>query len=299
MISVGIFTGYYPYTLAETIERAKKDGMSCVQLDLEFKDIDLSWGNITKEKANKVRDAFRDANLPIVSISAYTNLTHPDSEKREKNIAYVKEILAHARDFGTPYVVSETGTYNVESDWLYDPKNSTEEAYQEFKAIATDLAKFAYEHESVFLIENYVNNIIGSVDQTARILQEINHPGLGLMLDPTNYFDDSNIDDVDPVIEKMFHVLDDKVKVAHAKDCKRAENTGEKFGDGSAEHNSFRGAGAVELPGAGLGVLNYDLYLKRLSKNHPNIPIIIEHIDESDIPRAKKFVDDTLKKAGV
>ena len=50
MISVGIFTGYYPYTLAETIERAKKDGMSCVQLDLEFKDIDLSRGHITKRK---------------------------------------------------------------------------------------------------------------------------------------------------------------------------------------------------------------------------------------------------------
>ncbi|HHV12608.1 MAG TPA: sugar phosphate isomerase/epimerase [Clostridiales bacterium] len=299
MIAVGIFTGYYPYTLAETIERAKKDGMSCVQLDLEFKDIDLSQGNITKEKANKVRDAFRDANLPIVAISAYTNLTHPEPGKREKNIAYIKEILAHARDFGTPYVVSETGTYNVESDWLYDPKNSTEEAYQEFKAIATDLAKFAYDHDAVFLIENYVNNIIGSVDQTARLLQEINHPGLGLLLDPTNYFDDSNIDDVDPTIEKIFHVLDDKIKIAHAKDCKRAEDTREKFGDGSAEHNSFRGAGAVELPGAGLGVLNYNLYLKRLAKNHPNIPIIIEHIDESDIPRAKKFVDDTLKKEGV
>jgi hypothetical protein len=41
------------------------------------------------------------------------------------------------------------------------------------------------------------------------------------------------------------------------------------------------------------------LYLKRLAKNHPNIPIIIEHIDESDIPRAKIFVDDTLKKEGV
>ena len=68
MISVGIFTGYYPYTLAETIERAKKDGMSCVQLDLEFKDIDLSRGNITKEKANQVRDAFRDANFPIVVV---------------------------------------------------------------------------------------------------------------------------------------------------------------------------------------------------------------------------------------
>ena len=40
-------------------------------------------------------------------------------------------------------MVSETGTYNLESDWLYDPKNSTEEAYQEFKAIAIELAEYA------------------------------------------------------------------------------------------------------------------------------------------------------------
>ncbi|MBS6645504.1 MAG: sugar phosphate isomerase/epimerase [Clostridiaceae bacterium] len=298
MISVGIFTGYYPYSMEETIKRAKDHGMNCVQLDLEFKDIDLSRGNITKEKANYVRDAFRDANLPIVAISAYTNLVHPDPVQREANINYVKEILAHARDFGTPYVVSETGTYNVESDWLYDPKNATEEAYQEFKSIAIDLAKFAYDHDAVFLIENYVNNIVGSVEQTARLLREVNHPGIGLLMDPTNYFGEDNIDHVDETIEKIFYVLDDKIRVAHAKDCKRAVDTGEKFGGGSAEHNSFRGAGAVELPAAGLGVLNYELYLERLMKNHPNIPIIIEHLDEEDIPRAKKHVDNALKHVG-
>ncbi|MCC8180147.1 MAG: sugar phosphate isomerase/epimerase, partial [Planctomycetes bacterium] len=106
MISVGIFTGYYPYGIDETIARIKKHGMSCVQLDLEFKDIDLSRGKVTKEKANLVRDKFRDADVPIVSISAYTNLTHPDPATRSANIAYVKEVLAHARDFGSPYVVS-------------------------------------------------------------------------------------------------------------------------------------------------------------------------------------------------
>ncbi|MFV0464496.1 MAG: sugar phosphate isomerase/epimerase family protein [Lachnospiraceae bacterium] len=298
MISVGIFTGYYPYSMEETIKKVKADGMSCVQLDLEFKDIDLGRGKITKEKANMVRDAFRDANIPIVSISAYTNLTHPDPEQREANINYVKEILKYARDFGTPYVVSETGTYNLESDWLYDEKNSTEEAYQEFKKIAVDLAEYAYQHDAVFLVENYVNNIIGSVERTARLFQEVEHPGMGLLLDPTNYFDDSNIDHVDETIKKMFYVLNDRIKVAHAKDCKRAENVGEKFGGGSAEHNSFRGAGAVELPAAGLGVLNYDLYLTLLKKTYPNIPIIIEHLDEEDIPRAKKFVDETAKKVG-
>ena len=298
MISVGIFTGYYPDTLADTIKKCKAHGMSCVQLDLEFKDIDLSRGNITTEKAHQVRDAFRDANIPIVSISAYTNLLAKDPEKKKANIEYVKEILAHARDFGTPYVISETGTHN-DDDWMFDPWNKTEEAYQQFKEVAIDLAKYAYDHDAVFLIENYVNNVIGSVDQVARLLTEVNHPGIGLLCDPTNYFDDSNIDNgVDDTINKIFDVLDDKIKVAHAKDIKRAVDTGVKMGGGSAEHNSFRGAGAVELPGAGLGVLNYELYLTRLKKNHPNIPIIIEHIDEEDIPRAKKFVDDTAKKVG-
>lgn len=298
MINVGIFTGYYPYTLDKTIEKIKQAGMGCVQLDLEFTDVDLRRGHITQEKAHQVRDAFRQANLPIVAISAYTNLVHPDPQKRAENIAAVKEILAHARDFGTPYVISETGTYNVDSDWLYDPKNSTEEAYQEFKAIARELAAFAYDHGAVFLVENYVNNIIGSVSQVARLMRDVDHPGLGLALDPTNYFDDKNIDAIDETLHSIFNVLDGKIKIAHAKDCQKTDVVIEKFGDGAAEHNSFRGAGSVELPAAGLGALNYLLYVELLAKNHPNIPLIIEHVDESDIPRAKNFVDDVLMVTG-
>ena len=65
------------------------------------------------------------------------------------------------------------------------------------------------------------------------------------------------------------------------------------------ESHSFRGSGAVELPAAGLGILNYDLYMKLLGKFHPNIPLIIEHLDEGDIPRAKAFVEKALKRQGV
>ncbi|OML09224.1 sugar phosphate isomerase/epimerase family protein [Yersinia pestis] len=298
MINVGIFTGYYPYTLSGTIDKIKQAGMGCVQLDLEFTDIDLRRGRITKEKAHQVRNAFRRANIPIVAISAYTNLVHPDPVKRAENIAAVKEILAHARHFGTPYVISETGTYNTDSDWLYDPKNSTEEAYQEFKAIAKELATFAYEHNAVFLVENYVNNIIGSVGQVARLMQEVEHPGLGLALDPTNYFDDKNIDAIDETLHNIFNVLESRIKIAHAKDCKKTDAIAEKFGGGAAEHNSFRGAGSVELPAAGLGAVNYSLYVELLAQKHPNIPLIIEHVDEEDIPRAKRFVDEVLMATG-
>ncbi|WP_308639535.1 sugar phosphate isomerase/epimerase family protein [Paenibacillus silvisoli] len=300
MLSVGIFNAYYPYTLEESIRRMKKDGFSCVQLDLAFKDMDLSYDALTKEKCHTIRNAFRDANLPIVCVSAYTNLIHPDPVKRQQNVNSVKQVLQFARDLGSPYVVSETGTYNIESDWVWDPKNGTEEAYEEVVKTIEDLAKFAYDNGSMFLVENYVNNVIGSVDQVARLFSDVNHPGLGLMMDPTNYFTDSNIDHIDATLNQIFNTLGDKVKIAHAKDCMRAVNLGEKHADiDASESHSFRGAGAVELPAPGLGDLNYDLYLSRLAKLHPNIPIIIEHLEEEDIPRAKRFLDDKLKKVGV
>jgi sugar phosphate isomerase/epimerase len=105
---------------------------------------------------------------------------------------------------------------------------------------------------------------------------------------------------VDETINRIFDTLGDRIKIAHAKDIKPAEDTGEKHADiDASESHTFRGAGAVELPAPGLGILNYDLYLARLGKLHPNIPIIIEHLDETDIPRAKKFLDDKLKSVGV
>lgn len=208
-------------------------------------------------------------------------------------------MLKFARDLGTPYVISETGTYNTESDWVWDPKNGSEKAYEETCRQIESLAKFAYDHGSVFLVENYVNNVIGSVDALTRLFSDVNHPGLGLLMDPTNYFTDSNIGHVDETLNRIFHTLGDKIKIAHAKDCKPAEDLSEKHATIDAvESHTFRGAGAVELPAPGLGILNYDLYLQKLSKLHPNIPIIIEHLDEQDIPRAKKFLDDKLKAIG-
>ena len=68
------------------------------------------------------------------------------------------------------------------------------------------------------------------------------------------------------------------------------------FRTGSGVHS---GVGGVELPVPGMGVLNYDLYCKRLAEKHPNIPMIIEHLDESDVPRAKKFIDAKLRAHGL
>jgi sugar phosphate isomerase/epimerase len=302
MIPVGVFNGYFPYGLKESIAKVKAAGFSVVQLDVSFKDIDMTAGTITKEKCRTIRDAFREANLPICCISGYTNIVHPDLTERKKRVGYLKEIIRHARELGSPYVISETGTFNTASDWVHDPKNKTEAGYQEAVTVIRELVKEAYDSGAVFLVENYVNNVIGSVAEVQRLFSDINHSSLGLLMDPTNYFDNANIEDVNGELGRIFNALADRVRIAHAKDCKRTKKVEEKHVSSldASDAHTFRGAGEVELPAPGLGTLNYELYLSRLAEKSPNVPIIIEHVDgESDIPRAKKFVDDKLRKVGV
>ena len=300
MISVGIFTGYYPYKMDEVIRRIKASDFNCVQLDVSFKDFDAAYEPLTEKKAHEIRDAFRDANLPVIAVSGYTNFIHPDPDIRKRNIDYLKMMLRYARDLGCPYVGSETGTYNLESDWVWHEKNSDPKVYEETIEIIRDLAEFAGEWGSTFIVENYVNNVIGSVEQVEQMFKDVNSKNLGLICDPTNYFDENTIKDVDGTINHIFDRLSPYMKIAHAKDIKLATDTGEKHADIDADaSHSFRGSGGVELPAAGLGILNYELYVKRLAVEHPNIPLIIEHLDEGDIERAKRFTDGVLKRMGV
>jgi len=302
MIQVGIFNGYFPYTLKEQVDKIRAIGFNTVQLDLAFKDIDFSTPqSITPEKIKRVRETFRDSNLPICCLSGYTNIVHPDPGKRREKLDYLKALLRNARSFGTPYVISETGTFNPDSDWVSHPKNKTEEGFQDCRQVIRELAQVAFDHGAIFLLETYVNNVVGSVEETVRMFAEVDHPAIGLLMDPTNYFEGHNINRMDHVLHQIFDTLSEKIRIAHAKDVKRAgEDRSEKHADIEAsESHTFRGVGAVELPAPGLGELNYDLYLKRLARHHPIIPIVIEHLDEAVVPRAKRFLDERLRENGL
>lgn len=301
MIQVGIFTGYFPYDLAETARRIRALNFNTVQLDVSFKDMDLSTNALDSVKAKKIRDTFRSYNLPICCVSGYTNLVHPVPDKRRANLDHLKQIIRHANELGSPYVISETGTYHSESDWVSDPKNKTEEGYAECRDVIGELVDFARQYGVTFCVETYVNNVIGSVDETLRLFADINHPNLGLLMDPTNYFEEHNIGAMDLTVNRIFDALSDKIRIAHAKDVKLAEKlAGVSMADiDGDEAHALRGVGMIELPAPGLGSLNYDLYLKRLARQHPNIPIIIEHLDEADVPRAKQFIDERLLANGL
>jgi sugar phosphate isomerase/epimerase len=152
-MQLSIFSGYFPYGLEESAKKIRSHGFNTVQLDPHFKDIDLSHGNLTAANCKKVRDTFRAHDLPISCILGYTNIIHPDMAHRKANVDRLKDSIRNARALGTPYVISETGTYN------------TEEGFEACRKIIAELAQEAYDHGAMVLLETYVNNV-GSVEET-------------------------------------------------------------------------------------------------------------------------------------
>jgi sugar phosphate isomerase/epimerase len=300
MIQAGIFTGYFPYALEETARRIRAHGFNTVQLDLSFKDMDLGTAAIDAAKCRRIRDVFRAHDLPVCAVSGYTNIIHPDAAVRRANLDRLETIIRHAWECGSPYVITETGTYNPDSDWAPHPDNFTESGYAELRDVIGDLVRLCEQHGATLLLEPYVSNVIDSVEKTARLFSDVPGPGLALLMDPTNYFNGHNIGRMDETLHHIFDVLGDRIRISHAKDVKPSDgDTSEKHADiDASEGHTFRGIGDIELPAPGLGMLNYDLYLRLLYRRHPNIPIIIEHLEEPDVPRAKKFLDEKLSAAG-
>jgi sugar phosphate isomerase/epimerase len=300
MLQVGIFTGYFPYSLEETARKIRALNFNTIQLDVIFKDMEVGAGELNSSKCKKISNTFRDHDLPVCCISGYTNLVHPDPVKRKSNLDRLKELIRHANELGSPYVISESGTFDPDSDWVHHPKNKTEEGYNECRDVIGELVQEARKYGAYFLVETYVNNVIGSIQETQRLFADINDDRLALLMDPTNYFEDHNIDQMDLELNRIFNALSSHVKIAHAKDVKRAEKEhGVVMAEiDASEGHALRGVGKIDLPAPGLGSLNYTMYLQRLYRDHPNIPIIIEHLDESDVPRAKKFIDKKLQELG-
>src|SRR5690606_36070895 len=144
-----------------------------------------------------------------------------------------------------------------------------EEGYEDCRDVIARIVEEARRQDVIFMVETYVYNVIGTVERTLRLFAEINDPCLKLLMDPTNYYDDRNILEMDRTLNGIFDALSEHTLIAHAKDVKLTEEGGVRMaGIDATEAHNFRGVGRVELPAAGLGQLNYDLFLQRLSRRH-------------------------------
>ena len=271
-IRLGVDSGAYSQLpVAEAARRIKADGFHCVLCAYHFADAHFDPLKPDWPVAEKIAGAFQDQGITISAVFGYVNVIDPNEARRKAGEARLHALLKNWKRLGCRNISTETGTYNETSQWLDAPKNFTEEGYAACRDAFTKLAKVAEDAGAVLSIEAYWRNCIASIQRAVRLFEDVTSPGLGLVMDPCNYFRKEDLPQMRPMLEEMFARLSDHIVVAHAKDVKAA-------------------AEGTDLPASGRGVLDYPLYLRLLAQLGRPMDLILEHLTLDDVPRARDFV---------
>ena len=269
---LGINAGVYSQLpLADAAARIKADGFRSVLMNYRFADVQFDPLKPDWEAARKIVDTLQKHEITIGAIYGYYNVIDPVPQRRAQGEARMEFFLTHWKRLGCPIVSTETGTFNAESQWLDAPENETEQGYQKCRAALERWARLAEKTGAVLTIEVYWRNVIGSIERAERLLQEVKSPALKLVMDPANYFREEDLVQMKPMLKEMFRRLGPQIAVAHAKDVKSAP-------------------GGPEHPAAGLGQLDYPVYLRLLAELDRPLDVIFEHVKIDDVPRARDFV---------
>jgi sugar phosphate isomerase/epimerase len=271
-LKLGIMSGVYAdLPLDEAARQIKADGFRCVVTDYTFADVRFNPLEPDWDAVGKIVSTLERHGIEIVGMFGYYNVVDPDIRRRKLGAARIEALLSNVKRLGCNLVSTETGTFNSQSEWQGAPENQTEEGYLQCRSVLEKHARTAEKQGAVLSIETYYRNIIGTIDRTERLFHELPSPALRLVMDPCNYFRKEDLPRMKPMLEAMFRRLGDRIVIAHAKDVK-ASPEGE------------------DLPAAGLGVLDYPLFLRLLAQLDRPMPLVVEHLRRPDVARASAFI---------
>ena len=263
--------------LEEAAKRIKADGFRSILATFQFADAKFNPLEPDWSAAEKILATLEKHDIAVGSLYGYYNVIDPDAARREKGEARMEFLIRNWKRLGCNLVSTETGTRNPKSPWLGSPENDTEEAYVECRKSLERWARLAEKTGAVVTLEVSAMNVIGTIDRAERVLREVNSPALKLVMDPTNYFRAEDLPRMKEMLKQMFERLGPQIVIAHAKDVKGTDT-------------------GMEHPAAGLGALDYPLYLRLLAELNRPLDLILEHVKLDDVARARDVVLGHIEK---
>lgn len=231
-------------------------------------------GTLTDEVISNIRNGFNSHNVEIPLLGAYFNPVHSNKEKVKLGAEKYADHLRHAKQFGASFVASETGSYN-DDKWTYNPKNQTEDAFQEVKKIFAPMPKIAEESGVCMALEGAWGHCMYKPAQLKRLADEID-PGqknFRFIVDIYNYLYIGNHEQRKQIFEDCLNLFKGKICGFHMKDY---VVNGEE----------------LEIAPLGQGIMGWKEFLPVIQKECPDALLIFEGVKE--VPDSLKFVKSLL-----
>lgn len=210
---------------------------------------------------NAYAAAAKKADIVIAEVGAWSNPISPDEKTRTEALAKCREQLSLADRIGARCCVNITGSRGKQWDGP-DKANLTQETFDMIVETTRAIIDEVKPTRTYFTLETMPWAYPDSPDSYVKLLKAIERKQFAVHLDPVNlvcspqrYFSTGEL------IRECFTKLGPYIKSCHAKDI--------------LLHPSL--TTHLDEVRAGLGGLDYAVYLKELSKI-PDTPLMLEHL---------------------
>lgn len=239
----------------------------------------------SSEEIGRYKNAAQRANIVIAEVGAWSNPIDPDETKRKAALEKCIKSLQLADEIGANCCVNISGSRNPEKWAGPHPENLTPETFGLIVETTRKIIDAVKPKNTFFALETMPWAYPDSVESYEKLIKAIDRERFGVHLDPVNlvvspqvYYKNGEM------ISEAFKKLGPFIKSCHAKDILLLD-------DELTPH----------LPEvrAGLGNLNYTIFLKELSKLK-NIPLMLEHLNtEAEYSQAAIYIRSVAEKNNI
>ncbi len=261
--------------IAEKLVEYGLDGVQFVAYKA-LSDVKQSVGSFTSGHAIKVAKSLKNVNKTIPLIGAYFNPVHPDLKKREAGIALFKEYLGYAKELGSDFVGSETGSCLGEP-WAYHPDNRTEASYSTVVDTFRSLADHARDCGVSIAMEGAFGHVAYNVEKLDEIVKRIDRDNIRIIFDLYNYLAPENFTEAYEILEEGLETFGDRILLFHIKDFRVEEN------------------GALKQVPVGQGILDFDRILGRIYRHNKDAILVFEGTTGEALPESIRFIKEKIK----
>jgi sugar phosphate isomerase/epimerase len=276
---LGVMTSVLPRPTIEAVAEAVRGaGLQAVQLNLDSAGLDPLPAEFEAGAAQRIGDAFGRSGVEVSALSGTFNAIHPDRDWRQECIRRVGLLAERCELLGTRVITICTGTRHPTNMWRHHPDNVLPEAWAEMVETMRALARHAEAAGVDLAFEPEVVNVVDTAEKAERLIEEVASPRLRLVMDPANYFHPDMLPRMGEVLEDVFARVGRFIALAHAKDVRLPDVGGDE----------------CVRPGAGTGVLDYELYMRLLRESGYDGGLIMHSLSEAELPASRDYVSTYL-----
>ncbi len=259
----------------DTVRRIREAGYTSVNTQPS------QWND---DELAEMRTALRKHDVTVFEVGAYSNIIHPDRNRRQEIISAIIRKFEDSEKVGGGLVATVSGC--CDHKYLINPlpENWSPETWkilvQSVKQILRDTAGM----KTALGMEAQITTNIDGPKAHRRLIDDVGDPRCAVNLDPTNMISFREYFRTTELLHECFDLLGESILGCHAKDTFILP-------DIQTLH--------IQEVCPGRGIMDYTTFLVRMSRMRWPRALFPEHLPAEQYPEADAYIRKTAQAAGV